>query len=138
MKTQLKRIIRLFVISVFCVAILFISLRLLVHFNFIGNSDGNSMEPTIKDREILLVNPFDTEPEPGKIMILKLSSLADADTNEDVSQKTSFLKRIKEINSDGCIWFEGDNTDELSTDSRDWGWFCPGEFEVEGTIMFKD
>lgn len=129
---------------------------------FMTCSDGESMEPTIANETILAINPFEKEPEINKIFNIEVpvyDCVADTTVSNDIDayakehlnddgyianelkecpiRKIKIVKRIKKINSDNCIWFEGDNK-ERSYDSREAGWFCPGEFEIKGSVMFKN
>jgi len=92
---------------------------------------GNSMEPTFREGDVLLVRWFsETEPE------LALASVVVIEREE--MPGIFFIKRIQKFHG-GSYWVEGDNrkpeTEELARDSRKWG-YIPAH-EVRGKVLFR-
>ncbi len=83
---------------------------------------GRSMEPTLHDREEVLI--FDRKPEIYDIVVFKCQSFK--------CEYLTMVKRVTDI-KDGCYFFEGDNK-EHSFDSRDYGWLCGDELELIGVV----
>lgn len=71
--------------------------------------EGRSMNPTLKDGEVVLVDR-DAEIKVGDIVVAK----------HPVEQISEVVKRVKSINERGHYFLVGDNPDN-STDSRDYG-----------------
>lgn len=72
---------------------------------------GCSMEPTLKEGDLLLCNTLDT-PNIGDIVIVKPSF--------DTVPDQYIIKRVTDI-KDGKVFLQGDNR-ENSFDSRNFGW----------------
>lgn len=68
---------------------------------------GDSMLPTLKPGQLVLVRQFAVKPETGQIVVVSHQGL-------------DKIKRITELRN-RQVYFEGDNKSS-STDSRDWGW----------------
>ncbi len=45
------------------------------------------------------------------------------------------LKRLIDVDQNGCIFVQGDNVDAMSYDSRDYGRLCSGEFEYHAVVI---
>lgn len=71
--------------------------------------EGRSMNPTLKDGEVVLVDR-DAEIKAGDIVVAK----------HPIEQISEVVKRVKSINERGHYFLIGDNSDN-STDSRDYG-----------------
>ena len=71
--------------------------------------EGNSMLPTLKDGDAVLISP-QTRAEIGDIIL----------ANHPFKKSVKILKRIKEITKSGEMFLTGDNADD-STDSRTFG-----------------
>lgn len=83
---------------------------------------GNSMAPTFKENDIVLVNRlsyFLNRPKIGDLIVLK--------------QRQYIIKRIKRIKNDK-YFVVGDNRKE-STDSRKFGWVS--KKEIVGKVIYK-
>jgi nickel-type superoxide dismutase maturation protease len=72
--------------------------------------EGKSMNPTLKDGEVVLVDRDATEIEVGDIVVAK----------HPVEQVTELVKRVDHINKWGHYFLVGDNPDN-SNDSRHFG-----------------
>lgn len=86
--------------------------RLLVPLGYLHQylCEGNSMFPTLKHGEAVLVDRSIQTIEVGDIVVAK----------HPVEQITEVIKRVKEINSRGHYFLVGDNLDD-SNDSRNFG-----------------
>ena len=71
--------------------------------------DGDSMAPTVKNGAVVLIDPQSK---------IKIGDLVLA--NHPYKSSVSILKRVAEIEPDGCLILIGDNPAE-STDSRTFG-----------------
>ena len=71
--------------------------------------EGTSMNPTLKDGEIVLVDR-DAEIEVGDIVVAK----------HPVEQTSELIKRVAQINEHGHYFLVGDNAED-SNDSRNFG-----------------
>ncbi len=89
------------------------------------------MEPTLHDGDIVIGNPF-SAPKVNDVIVF--DCLADRCKTKDGSP--TLVKRIIQIDDQGCYWIEGDNKDN-STDSRKYGWLCPSEIGYTRVVMFK-
>ena len=76
---------------------------------------GNSMVPTLKPKDLILVNPQaygKKAPQVDDIVI----------ANHPHQSNLSIVKRVIAVNEDGACFLQGDNTFPFeSTDSRDYG-----------------
>ena len=125
-KTKVKEFLREFrlVLILFVLAIaLFVVKR---YFFGIVKVDGDSMYPTLKDGEYVLMKITD-DVEVGDIVILHVDYEYDM-TSEYI------IKRVSEIADDGSVYVLGDNT-EHSFDSRQCGYF-PREI-IRGKVIFE-
>jgi phage repressor protein C with HTH and peptisase S24 domain len=91
-------------------------------------NEGPSMEPTIASGSDLQIDTA-KKPATGEIIAFDCFSKCDKDGNFD-----SFIKRLIEINDQGCYWVEGDNH-EHSNDSNDFGWLCPNDIKIDGVVV---
>lgn len=83
---------------------------------------GWSMEPTIKNNQIILASSipfFFRKPKVGEVVVLKKNKF--------------IIKRIKKIDKDR-FFVEGDNEKE-STDSRNFGWISKSK--IVGKVILK-
>jgi len=92
---------------------------------------GNSMAPTYKDSDILLVRWFpEIAPE------LPLTAVVVIEREE--MPGVFFIKRIQKSHS-GAYWVEGDNrepdVENRMSDSRKWG-YIPAH-EIRGKVLFR-
>jgi nickel-type superoxide dismutase maturation protease len=71
--------------------------------------EGDSMFPTLKDGDFVLINPY-AEPKTGNIVLAQ----------HPFKQSVKIVKRLKEITAEGRFFLVGDNLPE-STDSRSFG-----------------
>lgn len=71
--------------------------------------EGNSMSPTLKDGDVVLINPK-AKAKVGDIVL----------ANHPFKKSVKILKRIKEFNAGDDAVLTGDNPEE-STDSRTFG-----------------
>ena len=85
---------------------------------------GCSMEPTLKQNDMLIVNTLNKSPEIGDIVIIKPLLIFKGDY---------VIKRVTKI-TDSQVFVEGDNKDH-SYDSRMVGWI--DKKDLLGTIIFK-
>ena len=88
--------------------------------------DGDSMYPTLKDGEYVLMKVTD-EVEVGDIVILHV------DYKYDMMSEY-IIKRVAEIAEDGSVYVLGDNS-AVSHDSRQCGYF-PKEI-IKGKVIFE-
>lgn len=88
--------------------------------------DGNSMYPTLKDGEYVLMKITD-DVEVGDIVVLHVDY-------EYEMESEYIIKRVAEIADDGSVYVLGDNT-EHSFDSRHCGYF-PKEI-IRGKVIFE-
>ena len=92
---------------------------------------GNSMEPTFREGDVLLVRWFSET-----ALELALSSVVVIEREE--MPGIFFIKRIQKSHG-GSYWVEGDNRkpeiEELARDSRKWG-YIPAH-EVRGKVLFR-
>ena len=72
--------------------------------------EGKSMNPTLKDREVVLVDREAEKIEVGDIVIAK----------HPVEQNSEIVKRVAQISERGHYFLVGDNLDD-SNDSRHFG-----------------
>ncbi|MDQ3800838.1 MAG: nickel-type superoxide dismutase maturation protease [Acidobacteriota bacterium] len=70
---------------------------------------GDSMLPSLKDGDLVLVNPY-AEPKTGDIVLAQ----------HPFQKSVRIIKRIREISPEGRYFLVGDNAGE-STDSRSFG-----------------
>ena len=70
---------------------------------------GNSMLPTLRDGEVVAVNPH-VAPHPGELVLCRHPFRTDV----------LVIKRVSEITDDGALVLHGDRPSE-STDSRSFG-----------------
>ena len=96
---------------------------ILIHFRLVF-VQGCSMEPTLKQNDMLIVNTLNKSPEIGDIVIIKPLIYF---SNNYV------IKRVTKI-TDSQVFVEGDNKDH-SYDSRMVGWI--DKKDLLGTIIFK-
>ena len=123
-------------ITLFLVAAGFIIFKLVSDKNYQESlehfyGEGDSMAPTILDREEITSDP-NQKAEEGDIIVFKCEKCKI--TGDDIDILT---ERLIEINQEGCFWVEGDNSLK-SYDSRNFGWLCPGEIEYYGVVLDKD
>ena len=71
--------------------------------------EGDSMFPTLKDGDFVLINPH-VEPKAGDIVLAR----------HPFKKSVKIVKRIREIATEGSFFLIGDNLPE-STDSRSFG-----------------
>ncbi len=88
--------------------------------------DGNSMYPTLKDGEYVLMRITD-EVEVGDVIILHVDY-------EYEMESEYIIKRVTEITEDESVYVLGDNA-EYSFDSRHCGYF-PKEI-IRGKVIFE-
>lgn len=92
---------------------------------------GDSMAPTFKDGDILLVRIFKERPRDLRLLQVVL-------VERESQPGIHYIKRIQKIHGDG-YWVEGDNRDpevELRmNDSRAWGYI--GSAEIRGRVLFR-
>jgi nickel-type superoxide dismutase maturation protease len=72
--------------------------------------EGTSMNPTLKDGEVVLVDRDAARIEVGDIVVAK----------QPIEQDTEVVKRVSRINEQGNYFLLGDNLDD-SIDSRHYG-----------------
>jgi len=107
--------------------ILFVGL-ILTYFH-ISPTYGHSMEPTIMDGDWVFSSSIKS-PKVGDIFLFYCRT-----KRCDTSGGNLLEKRLIDIDSNGCIFVQGDNSDEFSYDSRDYGRLCPGEFEYHSVTI---
>lgn len=90
--------------------------------------EGRSMEPTLVDGQKVNLDIY-KELTIGDVIIFKCFSKCDRDGVEIV-----LVKRLIEINEQGCYWIEGDNKNH-SYDSRNYGWLCSEDVFIGGVVM---
>ncbi len=95
----------------------------------IGQTNGKSMNPTIRDGDRTVYNMFAT-PKSGDIIAFDCFS-----KYEESGELVPLVKRIIKINEQGCYWVEGDNKTN-SKDSRDYGWLCPRDINLPQVAVF--
>ena len=125
-KTKVKEFLkefRLVLILLVLALALFVVKR---YFFGIVKVDGDSMYPTLKDGEYVVMKITD-DVEPGDIVILHVDYEYDM-TSEYI------IKRVDKIAEDGSLYVLGDNAEE-SFDSRDCGYF-PKEI-IRGKVVFE-
>lgn len=94
-----------------------------------GSIDGMSMYPTFTNNQGYFINKFS---KPAENDIIAFYCHTDKCRN-NIPEGIYFVKRIKSIH-DGCYWVEGDNTKEMSFDSRWYGSLCSDELEIKGIV----
>ena len=114
---------RLVLILLVLAIVLFVVKR---YFFGIVKVDGDSMYPTLKDGEYVLMKITD-EVEVGDIVILHV------DYEYDMMSEY-IIKRVAEIAEDGSVYVLGDNS-AVSHDSRQCGYF-PKEI-IKGKVIFE-
>lgn len=87
--------------------------------------DGISMQPTIKDGEIVTV--YKIKPKVGDIVAANCFS-----SKCKYIEKTNIVKRLTKKEGD-CYYLEGDNQ-PISFDSNDFGWLCGEEIKFRGVV----
>lgn len=85
---------------------------------------GCSMEPTLHQDDVLIVNTLNKSPKIGDIVIIKPLLIFKGDY---------VIKRVTKI-TDSQVFVEGDNK-QHSYDSREVGWI--NKSDIFGTIIFK-
>lgn len=96
-------------------------------------TSGRSMEPTSKDGDC---HSADSSKTP------KIGDLVDFQcfTEKCINGEQNYefhgrMKRLADINSQGCYYFLGDNP-EHSWDSRNYGWLCPpDDVKILGVVI---
>lgn len=72
--------------------------------------EGESMNPSLKDREVVLVDREVRQVDVGDIVVVK----------HPIEQKSEIIKRVQRIDGYGHYFIVGDNRDD-SNDSRSFG-----------------
>jgi signal peptidase I len=90
--------------------------------------EGDSMLPTISPGTELTVDP-EKDPKEEDIIVFTCPKCKVKENDIDI-----LTKRLIAKNEKGCFWVEGDNK-EKSYDSRDFGWLCPEDIELHGTVV---
>jgi phage repressor protein C with HTH and peptisase S24 domain len=92
---------------------------------------GNSMEPTFKEGDVLLVNWFQkvvSDIPLGSVVVIE----------RDEIPGVFLIKRIQKSHN-GLYWVEGDNKEldvqALMNDSRKWGYI--GAHEIKAKVKFR-
>lgn len=111
----------------------FIAVVFSLPFLFSIHVEGHSMKPTFNNGDRVFFTPFEKKPEINNVVFLSCSSSWCLEENDQ--SDLYLIKRVKKINSDGCIWIEGDNDPDHSSDSREFGWLCPENFKIKGTVI---
>lgn len=125
-KTKVKAFLREFRL-VLILLVFAIALFVVKQFFFgVVKVDGNSMYPTLKDGEYVLMKITD-DVEVGDIVVLHVDY-------EYEMESEYIIKRVAEIAGDGSVYVLGDNT-EHSFDSRHCGYF-PKEI-IRGKVIFE-
>lgn len=92
---------------------------------------GNSMEPTFKDGDVLLVRIFKQTPVDIPLLTVVL-------IEREVQPGIFYIKRIQKSHGD-AYWVEGDNRDpdiqERMSDSKSWGYIQ--SHEIRGKVIFR-
>ena len=104
-------------------------------FGFLGFSRvrvaGESMKPTYRDGDLLLVRWFGEARENLPLMSIVV-------IERDLMPGIFFIKRIQKSHG-GAYWVEGDNRDSgvesRINDSRTWGYL--GAQEIKGRVLFR-
>ncbi len=98
---------------------------------------GNSMEPTYKDGDWLLVTWFRakspgsiTKDESAPFVVIKIRSAVVVEL--EAQPGIFFVKRVAKIEN-GKYWLSSDNP--AGTDSRKWGWVEADE--IIGKVLFR-
>lgn len=124
-KTKIKEFLKEFR-TVLILLVLAIALFVVKQYFFgLVKVDGNSMYPTYKDGEYVLMKITD-EVEVGDVVILHVDY-------EYEMESEYIIKRVAEIATDGSVYVLGDNA-EVSYDSRQCGYF-PKEI-IRGKAVF--
>jgi signal peptidase I len=121
---KLLKIFSILVVAFFS-SILFVGL-ILTYFQ-ISPTSGHSMEPTSFDGDVVFSSSLKS-PKAGDIFIFYCRA-------DRCERNKELLKRLIDIDSNGCIFVQGDNIDAMSHDSRDYGRLCPGEFEYRAVVI---
>ncbi len=125
-KAKVKEFLREFRL-VLILLVLAIALFVVKQYFFgIVKVDGNSMYPTLKDGEYVLMKITD-DVEVGDIVVLHVDY-------EYEMESEYIIKRVAEIAEDGSVYVLGDNS-EVSFDSRHCGYF-PKEI-IRGKVIFE-
>lgn len=103
--------------SLYEIALIFLGYR----FKYI--CEGKSMNPTLRDGEVVLVNR-DAKIEVGDIVVAK----------HPIEQSSEIVKRVERINERGHYFLVGDNLED-SNDSRHFG-AVAGEY-IKGKVVAR-
>lgn len=125
-RTKIKEFLKEFRL-VLILLVLAIALFVVKQFFFgVVKVDGNSMYPTLKDGEYVLMKITD-DVEVGDIVVLHVDY-------EYEMESEYIIKRVSEIADDGSVYVLGDNT-EHSYDSRHCGYFPKAI--IRGKVIFE-
>jgi signal peptidase I len=88
---------------------------------------GDSMLPTLRSGQSIQIDTS-TNPKINDIISFRCKSLKCG-----IEYQKSLTKRLSK-SENNCFFFLGDNLKE-SFDSRDFGWLCGDEIEIEGVVV---
>lgn len=112
------------------VGLIFLLLCFIYALSSIVSISGKSMEPTYQDGDKVFTEVY-SEPEIGDVIVFDCLSKCSRNGDDRI-----LVKRLTNIDENGCYWVRGDNTDD-SFDSRNFGYLCGDDIQNLKSVWFK-